>query len=156
GKTVIFVLPTKVAPPFITLPGFSGDDDHVFGGSLYTVPWDPMAHTFGTATPLITSAGENNYYPGYSPDGSFIAFNRVPLTGTVATIDTCVNTTGIYGGTCPNDSFSNPKARIMLMANKAGATPVDVENLNGSPAKSPIDLSNSWPRWSPFLQTYKG
>ena len=34
--------------------------------------------------------------------------------------------------------------------------PVDAENANGSPAASPVPVSNSWPRWSPFIQTYKG
>jgi len=34
--------------------------------------------------------------------------------------------------------------------------PVDAENANGSAAASPVALSNSWPRWSPFIQTYKG
>ena len=27
---------------------------------------------------------------------------------------------------------------------------------NGSPAAQPANLSNSWPRWSPFVQNYKG
>ncbi len=44
----------------------------------------------------------------------------------------------------------------MLVANLPGATPVDLQNANGSPAASPRLLSNSWPRWSPFVQTYKG
>jgi hypothetical protein len=146
----MFVLPNKVAS------WGHNDDDHVYGGSLYTVSWDPMAHTFGTAAAFLTSSGENNYYPTYSPDGSYIAFNRVPLTGTVMTIDTCNNTMAMYGGNCPNDSFSNPAARILIMQNKMGGNPVDAEALNGSPAKSPVPWSNSWPRWSPFVQMYKG
>jgi hypothetical protein len=34
--------------------------------------------------------------------------------------------------------------------------PLDLEKANGSPASAPVDVSNSWPRWSPFVQTYKG
>jgi hypothetical protein len=57
---------------------------------------------------------------------------------------------------CPNDSFSNPAARLMLITTTSGAQAVDLENANGSPAATASPLSNSWPRWSPFVQAYKG
>jgi hypothetical protein len=57
---------------------------------------------------------------------------------------------------CPNDSFSNPAARMMVTKNTAGSTPIDLEAANGSPAASPVAWSNSWPKWSPFVQNYKG
>jgi hypothetical protein len=152
GKSIIYVLPQAVG----TWDGTGRkDDDHVFGGSIYTISYDPIAKMFGTPTPLVQSAGENNFYPGYSPDGSYIAFNRVPMQpgGTA-----CVNTTpaGQPGEACPNDSFSNPKTRVFVMPNKQGAGPIDAEKLNGSPASMPVDVSNSWPRWSPFVQQYNG
>ncbi len=150
GTSVLFVLPSKIG----TWNGHI-DDDHLFGGSIYALPYDTTAKTFGTATAIITSQGENNYYPSYSPDGAFIVFNRVPLIGTMQTIDTCTPTTAMMQS-CPNDSFSNPKARVWLLSTKAGSMPVDAENANGSPAASPVDVSNSWPRWSPFIQQYKG
>lgn len=153
GKSILFVLPTKVAA-WDGTPPQRNDDDHVFGGSIYVAPWDPMAKMAGTPTPVVMSQGENNFYPSYSPDGSFIAFDRVPLQGTTATIDACTGTSPMRS--CPNDSFSNPKSRVWLMSTKQGAMPVDAENLNGSPAASPVDVSNSWPRWSPFIQMYKG
>jgi WD40-like Beta Propeller Repeat len=150
GKTVVFVKPTAVGQ-------WDGtgrkDDDHVFGGSLFTLPYNGGG-AFGAAAPLLTSAGENNYYPSYSPDGQFLMFNRAPKDGTVATIDGCVGTAPQRA--CPNDSFSNPAARVMLLSTGAGAQPVDLEAANGSPAAAPQPLSNSWPRWSPFVQTYKG
>jgi hypothetical protein len=147
-KNVVFVMPTKIANS-----GFSGsgDDMHVFGGSLWVLPYNGNG-SFGAASALITSQGENNYYPSYSPDGSFILFNRVPLTGSVASIDTCDTTSHV----CANDSFSNPKARVWMIPTKAGAAPIDLEALNGSPAAKPVPVSNSWPRWSPFVQMYKG
>jgi hypothetical protein len=98
------------------------------------------------------SAGENNYYPGYSPDGQLVVFDRVAPQGGGA-IDACTMTP--HPG-CPNDSFSNPNARLTLMQNMAGSMPIDLENANGSPAASPQPLSNSWPKWSPFLNAYKG
>jgi hypothetical protein len=42
------------------------------------------------------------------------------------------------------------------MKNMPGATPVDLENANGTPAASPQPWSNSWPKWSPFLNNYRG
>jgi hypothetical protein len=97
---------------------------------------------------FLQSGGENNYYPSYSPELSYILFNRAPNAGGG---NACSN------GFCPNDSFSNPAARLMLIgATAAGGTPIDLEKANGSPASSPVPLSNSYPRWAPFVQTYKG
>jgi hypothetical protein len=129
GRTVLFVLPTKTG-----LATWRADDDHVFGGSIYSIPYDPMAKSFGSTTAIVTSGGENNFYPSFSPDGSFIAFNRVPLTGTVASIDSCTPTTMGASQLCPNDSFSNPATRVLILSTKAGSTPVDAERANGSPA----------------------
>jgi hypothetical protein len=99
------------------------------------------------------SGGENNYYPSYSPDGTFVVFDRAAHDTSVSAIDGCVMSPN---AACPNDSFSNPAARMMLTASTAGGSVIDLEAANGSPAASPVPLSNSWPRWSPFLQHYKG
>jgi hypothetical protein len=99
------------------------------------------------------SAGENNYYPSYSPDGQLIVFDRAPKDTSVSTLTGC--TTGAQGA-CPNDSFSNPAARVMLTKATAANATLDLEAANGSPAATPLKFSNSWPKWSPFLQNYKG
>src|SRR5262249_52460135 len=79
-----------------------GDDHHFSGGSLFTMAWNGTA--FGMPAPLLMSSGENNFYPAYSSDGAFIAFNRVrSQTGTAA------------------DSFSNPNAEIWAMPAGGGA-----------------------------------
>jgi hypothetical protein len=119
----------------------------VFGGSLWTLPYLGQG-TFGTPTERLHSSGENNYYPSYSPDGSFIAFNQVPQQGSGA-LDACAS------GLCPNDSYSNPKARVFVLGAASGNA-IDCERANGSPSTMPVDVSNSWPRWSPFIQKYKG
>jgi hypothetical protein len=150
GKSVIFVIPQKAGTWTGTFGDMDNNDDHVFGGSLYTMSYS--GGTFGAPTPFLMSAGENNYYPGYSPDGQLIVFDRVTLQGSGA-VDTCTMTP--HPG-CPNDSFSNPNARLTLMQNMAGTMPIDLANANGSPAASPQALSNSWPKWSPFLNDYKG
>jgi hypothetical protein len=133
----------------------ASDDDHIYGGSLYTVPYKGMG-MFGTPAVFLQSGGENNYYPSFSPDAdpqnmkppSYVLFNRVANNASAGT--TC------SGGFCPNDSFSNPAARLMLMTNMANATPIDLQKANGSPSASPLPLSNSYPRWAPFVQVYHG
>lgn len=148
GTTVIYVQPSANA-------SWNGrtDDAHIFGGSLYTVPYTGGG-AFGAPSAFLQSAGENNYYPSYSPDGQLVVFDRAPHDTSVPTIDGCTGTAPHVA--CPNDSFSNPAARMMVVPNKASAVPVDLEAANGSPAGSPVPLSNSWPKWSPFVQNYRG
>ena len=145
GTKVVFVQPANFT--FSPMGGYKEngiDDNHFTGGSLFTM--SANGTTFGTPQPLLMSSGENNYYPAFSPDGNFVIFNRVPLSGNAGD---CVNTT-TTAGSCPNDSFSNMNARIFLMP-AAGGTPVDLANINGT-----TPLENSWPRFAPTVQNYKG
>jgi hypothetical protein len=76
-----------------------------------------------------STAGSNYYYPSYSPDGSLIAFNYAPSG--------------------PN--FHNPLARVQVVAaGQANPVPVDLAKLNDTG-----NLTNSWARWSPFVQGHK-
>jgi hypothetical protein len=146
GKTLVYVQPAAVAQ----YDGTNRNDDmHMFGGSLYTVSYNGGG-TFGAPAVFLQSNGENNYYPSYSPDVpmSFIIFNRVDSAGA---------SNACSGGFCPNDSFSNPAARLMLIgASAAGSAPIDLEKANGSSASAKVPLSNSYPRWAPFVQSYHG
>jgi len=160
GKSLLFS--NTVAPG--TTPaggpawfGSHDDDAHVFGASIYSVPYMGVG-TFGAPTVVVKSNGDNNYYPSYSPDGKFIVYNHVPLQGSAGSIAACTPPAGgsNTGGSCPNDSFSNPKARMIILPNVPGAASVDLELANGSTAAMPVDVSNSWPKWSPFIQKYKG
>jgi hypothetical protein len=119
------------------------DDTHFTGGSLYTM--SANGTTFGTPQAFLTSTGENNYYPAYAPDNAFVIFNRV-LGGT-----------GLAG-----DAFANPLATIWAIP-AAGGSPVELAGLESAgvaaDAGHPFPsggLTNSWPRFSPFVQTYKG
>ena len=140
GSQVVFVQPASFAFPSYGRT----DDNHFTGGSLFTM--SASGTTFGAPTPLVMSAGENNYYPAFSPDGAFVVFNRVPLMGTA---NACTNT-ATPTGACPNDAFSNPNARIFIVP-AGGGTPIDLANINGSGP-----LENSWPRFAPTVQHYKG
>jgi hypothetical protein len=153
GNVVVYVQP---AGDFTWDNMNRNDDAHVYGGSLYTVPYSGMG-AFGAPTLLLQSNGENNYYPSYSPDVpmSWIIFNRVDNMNAGANCN---------GGFCPDDSFSNPAARLMVLGAPGGtqapvggtAAPIDLEKANGSPATGKLPWSNSYPRWAPFIQRYKG
>lgn len=107
-------------------------DHHFMGGSLFLSTFDPATNALGMPAPLLAATGTQNfYYPAIAPDGSFVMFNEAP----------------------EGDSFYNRKARVKLvhLPAQASAQPIDLPALNVADG-----LSNSWPRWSPFVQTYKG
>jgi hypothetical protein len=120
-------------------------DTHFFAGSLYASTFSASAAMTGTTNPfgaaqlLLLGGMRSYYYPSFSPDGNFIVFNDAPQPGNTATSN--------------NDAFYNRNARVKLIHNPpgAGATPIDLPALNVADG-----LSNSWPRWSPFVQQYKG
>jgi hypothetical protein len=106
------------------------------GASIYVAAWDPMMRQLKPATKLIgPAAGStgNYYYPSFSPDGAFIAFNFAP----------------------DGPNFHNPKARVQVMT-QGQATATDLTNLNGMGLNNGGNVTNSWSRWSPFVQNYKG
>jgi hypothetical protein len=133
GLSVYFTVPGKI----LTNIGMykAKDDLHFSGGSLYVMSYDPASGMFGAPLPLVQSAGpdENDYYPAISPDGAFLVFDRAVGT----TLET-------------HDSYNNPAARLHALA-LAGGAPVDMQRANAGDG-----LTNSWPRWSPFVQQYKG
>ena len=154
GTTAVYVQPAG------EYTSWRKDDAHIYGGSLYTVPYTGNG-AFGTPAVFLQSAGENNYYPSYSPDNpmTFIIFNRVDDMGTAGDAGKGAACTGssTAAGFCLDDSFSNPAARLLLMgATASGGTPIDLERANGSSKTAKVPLSNSYPRWAPFLQSYHG
>jgi TolB protein len=82
------------------------------------------ATTFVDAKVLVQSAGENNYYPSYSPDGNWLAFNRSSHT----------------------DSYDQPDARV-YMINAQGGSPIALTTASPSGG-------DSWPKWSPQVHTF--
>ena len=99
GKTVVFARSAMWCP-------FGPCTLSTTGASLFTAEFKGAAG-FGPARSLLASAGENNYYPSFSPDGRYVAFNRA-------------------GG----DSYDAADARVMVVA-AAGGTPIDLTSVNG-------------------------
>jgi hypothetical protein len=98
-------------------------------GSLKLLNYDAAQNKWSAPVTLIQQSGsENNYYPTFSPDNELIIFNR-----------------------SASDSYDAPDASLWVIRNKAGAKPAELKLANGG-----SNLCNSWPKFSPFIQTYQG
>lgn len=105
-------------------------------GSLFTIDFTQApTPTWGAEQPLVTSAGENNYYPVFSPDGAWVLFARSQCKS------------GDPPDAC--DSYDDPSARAMVVSAQGGKV-IDLGHANGSGL-----LDDSWPRWSPAMASYK-
>jgi hypothetical protein len=130
GSKIYFTLAT----PITGISGYSLKDDlHVMNGSIYTASVSGGAVSAPVALVTAASSDENNFYPAISPDGNAVIFDRA--TGT--TLQT-------------HDSYNNPNAKLFAVA-AAGGTPVALDKANYKDG-----MTNSWPRWSPFVQMYHG
>jgi hypothetical protein len=136
--TLLFVVPLA-GPAACGMAPFSMQGDHHFvGGSLWSATFDASANAISNAKQILQASGRNYYYPNLSPNQTFVVLNDAPQPGNTATAN--------------NDAFYNRSARVKLIhyPPAAGATPIDLPALNVADG-----LTNSWPRWSPFVQTYK-
>ena len=114
-------------------------DHHFLSGSVYESSVDFSTNSIGVPNLLLGSTGTQNfYYPSFSPNGTFVVFNEAP----------------------DGDAFYNRKARVKLVhyPKQPGDQPLDLPGLNTAPAGTGDSekLSNSWAKWSPFIQTYHG
>ena len=130
--SLVWVVP---APGTIDKSG----DHHFKKGALFTAAFDNVANTLGAPAPLLTNGSHSYYYPSFSPDKSFVVFNDAPDMGDSATAN--------------GDAFYNRNARVKLLhfPSAAGAAPIDLPKLNVADG-----LTNSWPRWSPFVTHFHG
>ncbi|HEX2690444.1 MAG TPA: hypothetical protein VHN14_27705 [Kofleriaceae bacterium] len=111
---------------YVTNPDNNHDWDFP-NGHIYLRTYDQATHTFGTEQRLVAVDGENNYYPSWSPDGTWIVFNKDTTGGT--TYDNLNSTTWVV---------------------KADGTKPPVQLAKADQAAG---LTNSWVRWAPFPQT---
>ncbi len=117
----------------------SAGDHHFLSGSVYASEVNFATNTLGAPNLLLGSAGTQTfYYPSFAPSGTFIVFNEAP----------------------DGDAFYNRKARVKLLhyPKQAGDQGLDLPALNSPPAGTgdTAKLTNSWAKWSPFIQTFHG
>ena len=108
----------------------------VGSGDIWTVPYNDRAG--GTAAPVAgaNTAEYNEFYPRFSPDDKYIAFNRVP-TG--------------------QSSYANTQSEVFVIP-AAGGTPLRI-TANDPPTCTGVTspgVENSWPKWAPDVTTANG
>ncbi len=97
------------------------DDAHFNLGALYRMSFDGKGG-FGPLEPLYDPGdGLNHYYPAYSPDGAWVAFN-----------------------TAAGDAYDNPAAEVWVLPAEGGDA-IRLDRANRAVAQG-----NSWPRWGPL------
>jgi hypothetical protein len=109
---------------FVRNDSSPGTYDWEFVGGTILVSTE-TGGVFGAPQVLVTAQnGENNYYPSFSPDSKWIVFNR-----------------------SKNNAYDDPDATLMVVAAVPNAQPIALALANATG-----NLTNSWPRWSPFVQ----
>ncbi len=102
----------------------------VKNGNLMTVPFNNRAG--GTPTPIsgADTTTFNEYYPTFSPDDTYVAYNRVAAGST---------------------SYNNSQAEVWVIPSTGSATPTRLA-ANDPPScssKTSPGVTNSWPKWAP-------
>ena len=109
-------------------PSSPGQDWHFSGGAIITQGFDSATGTFATPVTLVASGAENNYYPSWSPDGEWIVFNK-----------------------STEDAYDDASAELWMVKADGTQAPfkLTTPNVGGG-------LTNSWGRWTPFVQSLGG
>jgi hypothetical protein len=96
---------------------------------LYSVPYNAGAGGIATPIPGASDPAFNEYYPSYSPDDKFIAFNRLPAA---------------------DDMYYAPRSQVYVIPS-TGGTPTPLK-ANDAPACMNVPnpgITNSWAKWAP-------
>ncbi|HEY3355708.1 MAG TPA: hypothetical protein VGQ83_20825 [Polyangia bacterium] len=119
GTKLVFTRSTT-PPPCIGICGAPGVDK----AGLSLLSFDGT--TWSAPAPLVPYAGQNNYYPAFSPDGQWIMFNRSPGD---------------------KNSYDAPDAEVWVVR-ASGGTPIRLARASTG--------GDSWPKWAGKVQTYRG
>lgn len=99
-------------------------------GNLMTVPYNNHAGGAATAINGANTATYNEYYPTFSPDDTYVAYNRVAEG---------------------QSSYNNAQAEVWIVPTTGLAPPTRLA-ANDPPActaKTSPGVTNSWPKWAP-------
>ncbi len=118
------------------------------GTDVYLLPFN--AGRGGAAAALVGASApdSNEYYPAFSPDDAFVAFNRAPLSQDApqAALEFSSTTT-----------YNNPWGELFVVSS-SGGSPVRLL-ANDPPAcsgKQSPGVTNSWGKWAPEAQVIDG
>ena len=111
---------------FVRIQGMARSDMEFSGGELVRVFLDRDTLELGQEEILLEDDLDVNfYYPAYSPDGDWIAYNRASNHN-------------------PRGCYAAPDAELWLMS-RNGNRHIRLDNANGEGS-----LQNSYPRWGPL------
>jgi hypothetical protein len=100
---------------------------------LYAVPYNNRKG--GTATPVSGASDPTleEYYPAFSPDDAFLAFNRIPNG---------------------NNMYNQPLAEVFVIPASGGtATRLAANDPPACTGNKSPGVTNSWPKWAPGATT---
>ena len=110
------------------------DPTGIQSGSIATMHFNGTS--WDTPSTIVKRVSENNYYPAYSPDGAWVAFDRSP------------GNHESFSNATPDDAGTLPDGELWVVPS-TGGTPVRL-----SVASNPGALS--WPKWAPVEHQYYG
>ncbi|MCC6558321.1 MAG: PD40 domain-containing protein [Polyangiaceae bacterium] len=123
GQTIVYVS-TDVE--------FTGRLDNGYA-DLYAVPYNDRAGGAAAPIPGASDPGQSEYYPAFSPDDAWIAFNRAPSG---------------------NNMYNQPLGEVLVIPAAGGsATRVAANDPVACTGKSSPGVTNSWPKWAPEATT---
>ncbi|HXU72710.1 MAG TPA: hypothetical protein VN947_25485 [Polyangia bacterium] len=120
--------------------GTPGTNQRMWSGAIEMIS-APDGMMWGAPQELVPSTpGKNHYYPSFAPDGSFVVYDE-------STCPAGKNT----DGSCNADTDAT--ATLWAVGTGMGAAPIDLAKCNagGIADGNTTALTNSFPRWSPFV-----
>lgn len=121
-----------------TRMGIPGTNQRMFKGAIEVITDE--GGTWSAPRVVVPSlAGRNRYYPAISPDGGLIAFNESVCPVSEA------------HPSC--DADTDPTAMLHIVSLAPGATPIALAAANapGELDAGQTALTNSYPKWNPFV-----
>jgi hypothetical protein len=119
GKTIVYVSSNAETTGRLD----NGDAD------LYAVPYNGRQGGAATPVPGASDPGLEEYYPSFSADDAWLAYNSIPNG---------------------NNMYNQPKAEVFVIPSAGGAaTRVSANDPAACTGKKSPGVTNSWPKWSP-------
>ena len=129
GATLVYAKPKSPPPLAVGTPGINS-------AGLETRAWNGSAFS-NVGKSLVPSAGQNNYYPTFSPDSRWVLFNR-----------SAADHSSYGNGSPDSNSGALPDGQLWAVA-AGGGTPVALDAANAGGA-------SSWPKWATEQMQYYG
>jgi hypothetical protein len=120
--------------------GTAGTCQRMWSGAIEMVD-SPDGMMWSAPTELVPSTpGKNHYYPAFSPDGSFLVYDESTCPAGANTDQSC-------------NADTDATATLFAVGTSAGAQPVALDKCNAGGITDGMNkaLTNSFPRWSPFV-----